>query len=34
MQILKNDPYLPKEIEVIGFVYDIVSGKTTEICVV
>ena len=31
MKIIKADPYLPKDIEVVGFVYDVFSGKTTEV---
>ena len=31
MEILKNDPYLPKGMEIIGYEYDIFSGKTTEV---
>lgn len=33
MKIIRNDPYLPKEMEVVGYVYDVFSGKTTEVAV-
>ena len=33
MKIIKNDPYLPKDLEVIGYVYDVFNGKTTEVAV-
>ena len=31
MKKVKADPYLPKGIEVLGYVYDVFSGKTTEV---
>lgn len=31
MEILKNDPYLPKEMEIIGYEYDVFTGKTKEV---
>ncbi|CAJ2511114.1 Uu.00g067390.m01.CDS01 [Anthostomella pinea] len=31
MAIIKNDPLLPKDLEVIGYVHDVFTGKTTEI---
>lgn len=31
MRMIKDDPYLPKDLEVIGFVYDSFSGKIYEV---
>ena len=31
MEVIKDDPYLPKDLEVVGYVYDVFSGKTTEV---
>ena len=31
MKAIKNDPYLPKGLEVIGFVHDTFKGTTTEV---
>ena len=31
MDAVKRDPYLPKDLEVIGFVYDVFTGKTKEV---
>ena len=31
MRIIKADPYLPKDLEVIGFVYDSFTGKVYEV---
>ena len=31
MEIVKNDPYLPKDLEVVGYVYDVFSGETREV---
>jgi carbonic anhydrase len=31
LQIIKNDPYLPKDIEVIGYKHDVFTGKTVEV---
>ncbi len=33
MRTIKNDPYLPKAIEVIGYTLDVFSGKTQEVAV-
>jgi carbonic anhydrase len=33
MRIIRNDPYLPKALEVLGYTYDVFSGKTTEVAV-
>lgn len=33
MQLIMNDPYVPKDLEVVGFVYDTFSGKTTEVII-
>lgn len=30
-QLIRNDPYLPKDLEVLAYVYDTFSGKTREI---
>ena len=29
--MIKNDPYLPKDLEVIGYLYDSFTGKTREV---
>ena len=31
MKVIKKDPYLPKDIEVVGYVYDVFTGKTKEV---
>lgn len=31
MNIIKKDPYLPRDIQIIGFVYDVFTGRTTEV---
>lgn len=31
MAIIKADPFLPKDLAVLGYVYDIESGKTREV---
>ena len=31
MRVIKDDPFLPKDLEVVGYVYDVFSGKTTEV---
>ncbi|KAK3108038.1 hypothetical protein LTR53_017796 [Teratosphaeriaceae sp. CCFEE 6253] len=31
MAIIKNDPYLPKDLEVLGYVHDSFTGKTREV---
>lgn len=31
MRKVREDPFLPKEMEVLGFVYDVFSGVTTEV---
>ncbi|KAK3723488.1 hypothetical protein LTR37_001740 [Vermiconidia calcicola] len=31
MDIIKNDPYLPKGLQVVGYTYDVFTGKTTEV---
>jgi hypothetical protein len=31
MKAVKNDPFLPKELEVVGYIYDVFSGKTAEV---
>jgi carbonic anhydrase len=31
MDIIKKDPFMPKDLEVIGFVYDSFTGKTYEV---
>jgi carbonic anhydrase len=33
MRAIKNDPYLPKDIQVIGYEYDVFTGKTKEVAV-
>jgi hypothetical protein len=33
MRSIKNDPYLPKDIQVIGYEYDVFTGKTKEVAV-
>ncbi|KAK1808700.1 hypothetical protein LTR12_016927, partial [Friedmanniomyces endolithicus] len=30
MAIIKNDPYLPKDLDVLGYVHDTATGKTRE----
>jgi len=29
--IIKNDPYLPKDLDVLGYVHDTATGKTREV---
>ncbi|KAK4540975.1 hypothetical protein LTR36_008483, partial [Oleoguttula mirabilis] len=31
VEIIKTDPFLPKDLVVLGFVYDTFTGKTTEV---
>ncbi|TKA66838.1 hypothetical protein B0A55_08818 [Friedmanniomyces simplex] len=31
MAVVKNDPYLPKDLEVLGYVHDSFTGKTREV---
>lgn len=31
MRLIKADPYLPKDMDVIGFVYDSFTGKAYEV---
>ncbi|KAK0947276.1 hypothetical protein LTR29_001231 [Friedmanniomyces endolithicus] len=31
MAIIKNDPYLPKDLDVLGYVHDTATGKTREV---
>lgn len=31
MEAVKRDPYLPKGLEVVGFVYDVFTGTTKEV---
>lgn len=31
LRAIKNDPYLPKDLEVVGYTYDVFTGKTTEV---
>jgi len=31
MALIKQDPYLPKALQVLGFVYDVCSGETREV---
>jgi len=31
MELIKQDPYLPKALQVMGFVYDVFSGETREV---
>ncbi len=31
MAIIKADPFLPKDLEVVGYVYDVFSGETREV---
>ncbi len=31
MEKIKADPFLPKDLEVVGYTYDVFTGKTTEV---
>jgi hypothetical protein len=31
MAVIKADPFLPKDLEILGFVHDSFTGKTTEL---
>ncbi|KAK5122206.1 hypothetical protein LTR85_004116 [Meristemomyces frigidus] len=31
VELIKADPFLPKDVEVLGFVYDTITGRTTEV---
>jgi hypothetical protein len=31
MEIVKKDPYLPRDVQVIGYVYDVFSGLSKEV---
>lgn len=31
VDLIKADPFLPEDLEVLGFVYDTISGETTEV---
>jgi carbonic anhydrase len=33
MKLIKADPYLPKDLEVIGYAYDGATGKVREVAV-